>query len=292
LFAAMSVIWGIPYLLISVAVDGVSPPVLVATRTGFAALVLVPLAVRKRAVAPALARWRPLLAFTALEMAGPWLLLSDAERHLPSSIAGLLVASVPLVAAVVGVTLGNRALLAPSRLLGLGAGLAGVACVVGIGREGGGNLWNVVEVLLVAVGYAIAPFIVARGLAGVPTVGVIACSLTIVAVGYLPFAVAYRPDGWPPADSLRALVGLTVVCTGVAFIVFFTLIDEVGPDRATLFTFVNPVVAVTLGIVLLDEPLTAGLLVGFPLVLTGCWLAARPSVGERMPEPLLPTPVP
>src|SRR5258705_7500631 len=115
----MSVIWGIPYLLISVAVDGVAPPVLVATRTGFAAMALVPLALRRQAVAPALARWRPLLAFTALEMAGPWLLLSDAERSLPSSIAGLLVATVPLVASVVGVLLGDRAVLAPSRLLGL-----------------------------------------------------------------------------------------------------------------------------------------------------------------------------
>jgi drug/metabolite transporter (DMT)-like permease len=288
----MSLIWGIPYLLISVAVDGVSPPVRVATRTGFGALVLLPLAVRRRAVRPALARWRPLLAFTGLEMAGPWLLLADAERSLPSSVAGLLVATVPLVASIVGVALGDRSLLARARLLGLGVGLTGVALVVGVGRGGGGDLWNVGEVLLVAVGYAIAPFIVARGLAGVPTVGVIACSLTIVAVGYLPFAVIYRPDRWPPADSLWALVGLTAVCTVVAFLVFFALIDEVGPDRATLFTFVNPVVAVSLGVVLLDEPLTLGLVAGFPLVLAGCWLAVKPTVRGPHAEILPVTPLP
>lgn len=275
LFAAMSVIWGVPYLLIKVAVDDMAPPVLVAARTGIAAVVLVPLAHHRGVLVPAFRRWRPLLAFTALEMAIPWLLLTDAERKLPSSLAGLLVAAVPMVAAVAAFALGERTALAPHRLVGIAVGLVGVAFVVGVGREGGGDAWSVTEVLLVAVGYAVAPFILDRRLGDVPMLGVVAASLGIVAVSYLPAAVALRPDGWPPADALWAVLGLAVLCTGIAFLVFFTLIAEVGPQRATLITFVNPAVAVTLGVTVLDEPLSAGLVVGFPLVLAGCWLAAR-----------------
>jgi drug/metabolite transporter (DMT)-like permease len=165
--------------------------------------------------------------------------------------------------------------LAPSRLAGLAVGMAGVALVVGVGREGGGDAWSVTEVLLVSVGYALAPFILDRHLSDVPPLGVVAASLGIVAVLYLPAAVVLRPDGWPPADSLWAVLGLAVLCTGIAFLVFFALIAEVGPRQATLITFVNPAVAVALGVTLLDEPLSSGLVLGFPLVLAGCWLAAR-----------------
>jgi drug/metabolite transporter (DMT)-like permease len=286
LFAAMSAIWGVPYLLIKVAVDGMAPPVLVAGRTGIAALVLVPLAIHQGALRPALRKWRPLLAFTALEMAAPWLLLTDAERKLPSSLAGLLVAAVPMVAAVAAFALGERSALAPARLFGLAVGMVGVAFVVGVGREGGGDAWSVTEVLLVSVGYALAPFILDRHLGDVPPMGVVAASLGIVFVVYLPAAIVLRPEAWPPADSLWAVLGLAVLCTGIAFLVFFALIAEVGPRQATLITFVNPAVAVALGVTLLDEPLSSGLVVGFPFVLAGCWLAAR---APRTPEQALAT---
>lgn len=276
LFAAMSVIWGVPYLLIKVAVDSVSVPVVVFSRSSLAALVLLPIALRKGALLPALRRWKSLLAFTTLEMAGPWLLLTDAERHMPSSLAGLLIAAVPLVAAAASVVLGDRTVLEPSRLAGLTAGVVGVGFVVGLGTEGV-TAWPVVEVLLVVVGYAIAPFIAARALAGVPTLGVVAGSLGIVALAYLPLAVLTRPERMPPVDSLWAMLGLAVICTALAFVVFFALIAEVGPSRATLFTFLNPAVALALGVVVLDERLTSGLVIGFPLVLAGCWLAARPA---------------
>lgn len=280
LFAAMSAIWGVPYLLIKVAVGEVETVVVVFARTSVAAAVLVPLALRQGALHQALRRWRPLLAFTALEMAGPWWLLTDAERHLPSSLAGLLVAAVPMVAAVAAFALGERGALAPTRLLGIAVGTAGVALVVGFGQEGGGDLRSVLQVLLVAVGYAVAPFIVERHLGDVPTLGVISAALGIVALLYLPFAAVARPDEWPSADALWALGGLAVLCTGVAFLVFFALIAEVGGRRSTLITFVNPAVAVGLGVWLLDEPLTSGLLAGFPLVLLGCWLSSRAPAGD------------
>jgi drug/metabolite transporter (DMT)-like permease len=275
LFGAMSVIWGVPYLLIKVAVDEVSPPMLVAVRTGIATLVLVPVAARQGAIRPALEHWRPLAAFTALELAGPWLLLADAERELPSSLAGLLVATVPLFGTLAAFALGDRDVLKPIRLLGLAVGLVGVAVVVGYGREGAGDARHVIEVLLVAVGYAVAPFIAVRHLRDVPNIGVIAVSLAAVATLYLVPAALTAPEALPSAEAIWALVGLAVLCTGVAFIVFFALIHEVGPAQATLITFVNPAVALTLGVLLLDERLTLGLAVGFPLVIAGCWLASR-----------------
>lgn len=290
LFAAMSVIWGIPYLLIRVAVDELSPPLVVLARTGVAAAVLVPLAALRGALRPAVARWRPVVAFAVIEMAGPWLLLTDAERRLPSSTAGLLVAVVPLIAVGVAVALGDRTVLAPARLAGLVIGMAGVAVVAGVGRAGEGDVWAVVEVLLVALGYASAPFIADRRLADVPSLGVIAVSLGLVAVVYLPIAASSWPSETPTADALWALTGLAVICTGIAFVVFFALIAEVGPDRATLITFVNPAVAVALGVIVLEEALTSGLVVGGVLVVLGCWLASRGPIA--VPEPVLPPAAP
>jgi drug/metabolite transporter (DMT)-like permease len=289
LFAAMSVIWGVPYLLIKVAVEDLSPPVIVAARTGLAALVLVPLAHRRGVLRPALERWRPLLAFTAIEMAGPWLLLTHAEQELPSGLTGLLVATVPLVGTLVAYLLGDHDALRPTRLAGLALGMVGVALLVGFGGEEGSiDLVRVAEVLVVSVGYASAPFIADRALKDVDTMGIVAASLGIVAVVYLPFAVLAAPDEVPGASVLWSVVGLAVLCTGVAFLVFFALIDEIGPSKATLITFVNPAVAVTLGVVVLDEAVTVGLVAGFPLVLAGCALATRGHRVTAEPEVAVP----
>jgi drug/metabolite transporter (DMT)-like permease len=279
LFAAMGAIWGVPYLLIKVAVEDLSPPVVVFGRTSIAAAALVLLAWHQDALRPALRRWRPVLAFAAIEMAGPWLLLTHAEQRLPSGLTGLLVACVPIVGAVTAYVLGDRTALRPERLVGIALGLGGVALLVGhdLGGEGGVPWWRVGEVLLVCVAYAVAPFIAARRLHDVPSIGVVAVSLAAVAIGYAPFAWLRRPDDVPPADAVWAVVGLAVLCTGVAFVVFFRLIAEVGPDRATLITFVNPAVAIVLGALVLDEEITAATIGGFALVLSGCWLATRPA---------------
>lgn len=284
LFGAMSVIWGMPYLFIKVAVGVVAPPVVVAARTSLAALVLVPLAARAGALRPALARWRPLLAFTVVEMAVPWLLLTDAERRIPSGLTGLLLAMVPLVGTVVSYALGEHDALAPRRLLGLAVGIAGVACIVGLDLHGGEGAWrSVLEIVGVSIGYAVAPFIAARRLAGVPDLGLVAVSLATVAIVYVPIAVVVRPDAVPPARVLAALVALASICTGVAFLVFFALIAEAGPAKATLITFVNPAVAVLLGVVVRGEPFTVATAVGFVLVLGGCRLAT--STGRTTAAP-------
>ena len=273
----MGAIWGVPYLLIKVAVEHLAPAVIVFGRTSVAAVAHVALAARAGALRPALARWRLVAAFAAIEMAGPWFLLTNAEKRLPSGITGLLVACVPLVGAVAAYVLGDRRALRPVRLAGIAFGMAGVALLVARDLGDGAAVpWaSVAQVLLVCVGYATAPFIVARRLTDVPTLGVIAVSLASVAVLYAPLAWFARPDVAPPAKAVWAVLGLAVLCTGVAFVVFFALIAAIGPDRATLITFVNPGVAVVLGAVVLDERITAVTVAGFALVLVGCWLATR-----------------
>lgn len=292
LFAAMALLWGMPYLFIKEAVDSFSPAAVVAGRTLLGAALLLPLALHRRAVRPALRLWPWVLAFGAIEMAGPFFLLSHAEQTLPSGLTGLLVATVPLFAALIAVTRGDRSVLAPARWIGLVVGFAGVAVIVwGPGLAAGGTtaLVAVGEVLVVAVCYAIAPFIVATKLADVPALGTITVSLAAVGIFYLPIGLLTQHDV-PTVSSTISLALLGILCTAVAFIAFFALIAEVGPVRAPLFTYVNPVIAIALGVVILGEPLHAGLLFGFPLVLLGCWLAAtggriRAATAEPPPAP-------
>ncbi|GAB3191513.1 DMT family transporter [Geodermatophilus arenarius] len=275
LFLAMSVIWGVPYLLIKVAVEETSPVVVVFARCVIGAALLLPWTLARGQVRPALRHWRALLVFTVLEMTGPWLLLSYAEVSLSSSLTGLLVASVPFVAALAARLLGGEERLTPVRLAGMGLGVVGIAALLGLDVEGIALL-PVLAVVLVVVGYGTAPLVASRSLADVPGVAVSALALTITALVYAPFAlprVGEVADASVPA--LASLVALGVVCTAVALVLFFALIREVGPQRALVITFVNPAVAVVAGVLLLGEPFTLGLAVGLPLVLVGCVLATQ-----------------
>ena len=279
LFAAMAVIWGIPYFLIRVAVKQLDPAVVVFGRTSLAAAVLVVLAHRSGAIRPALQRWRPVLMFAIIEMAIPWILLTTAEEHLSSGLTALIIASVPIVGTIAAFVLGDRNALRLVRIVGIALGLGGVALLVG--RDLSGDQappwWSVAMVLVVVVCYATAPFLADRRLSDVPSLGVIAVSLSIVTLIYAPIAAVSLPAEAPNINAILAVLGLALICTGLAFVVFFALIDEVGPARAGLITFANPVVAVALGAVFLDELITAATIVGFVLVMAGCWLATRPS---------------
>ncbi|MBO0979923.1 DMT family transporter [Microbacterium sp. SD291] len=292
LFGAMSLLWGVPYLFISIAVESLSPPAVVAGRTLIAALLLLPFAIRGGALRAAMKHWPWVLAFGLVEMAGPFLLLGHAQITLPSGMTGLLVATVPLFAALIALGGGDRGVLRPARGIGLVVGFIGVAIVVaGPGLFGGElSLIAAGEVLLVAILYAIAPFIVARKLADVPSLGTITMSLLMIGILYLPIAILTQ-DRMPTPSSIGALIALAVICTAIAFLAFFALIREVGPVRAPLFTYVNPVVAIILGVIILSEPLTPGLLIGLPLIIAGCWFAGtggrlRPAASAAVPPAL------
>jgi drug/metabolite transporter (DMT)-like permease len=273
LFCAMCVIWGIPYLLIRVAVREIEPGTLVFMRTAIGGVILFPVALRKGGFRPVFQRWRPLLAFAVIEMAIPWLFLSDAERHVSSSLSGLLIAAVPLVGIVVARVTGSTERTSHLQYAGLFVGLAGVVLLVGL-DFGQVHIQALAEVLVVVVGYATAPVIMARRLADLPSVPVVCVALLMVALGYLPYAVVR----WPrtiTAEETGSVVVLGLVCTALAFVIFFALISAIGPARATVITYVNPAVAVLVGITVLNESFTLGMALGFPVILGGSVLAAR-----------------
>lgn len=276
LFAVMAFVWGITYLFIKEAVESFSPPAVVSGRTLLGALVLLPFAIRSGALKAAWKYWPWVLAFGIVEMAGPFLLLSHAETQLPSGLTGLLVATVPLFAVVIALLRGDRSALAPVRLAGLLLGFAGVAIVVagpGLFPHEPGSVLAIGEIMLTALMYAIAPFIIAHKLKDVPSIGTITLALFAIGLAYLPVALLTQHE--PPTLRSTVSLGLLgVVCTALAFVAFFALIREVGPVRAPLFTYINPIVAIVLGTIVLSEPITPGLLIGFPIVLIGCWLAA------------------
>lgn len=289
LFLAMGVIWGVPYLLIKVAVDELSPATLVLGRTLLAGLLLLPLAVARGHLRPLLPYWRPIVAFAAIEICLPWLLLGVAEQQLSSSLTGLLIAAVPLVgfllAWVGGARLtGTEEVLDLRRAAGLLIGLAGVGALVGF-EVGSGDLGSVLALAVVAVCYAVGPMILTRWLSHLPGLGVITVSLLLTALVYLPFGLAQAPGQWPSARATWSVVGLAVVCTAVAFVVFFELIAEVGPTRSIVITYLNPAVALLLGVAVLDESFTIATAVGFVLILVGSVLATRSAAPDRADVP-------
>lgn len=290
LFVALGVIWGVPYLLIKVAVADIHPLVVVFGRTLVGSLLLLPIALRQRALTMAvLRRWKPVLLYTLVEISGPWLMLSYGETRLTSSTSGLLVAVVPLVATVILVAGGDERFDA-RRLSGLGVGLAGVVCLVGLDVHLG-DMVAVGAVMLTVLGYAYSPVVISRRLSDLPTIGVVTATLILATVIYAPF-VGWLWPSHVSAASAWSVVGLGVVCTGVAFVLFFALIAEVGPGRATVITYVNPAVAIVLGVLVLSEPFTIGVAIGFPLVIVGSVLATarsrRPDPGTRAEAPDLP----
>ncbi len=277
LFAALGLIWGIPYLFIKVAVTELTPEMLVLSRALLAAVILLPLAAYRRELAPVLRRWQPLAAFALVEIVLPWYFLGSAEQSLPSSTTGLLLAAVPLAAVGVAFIFGRRDRITAVNALGIVIGMLGVAAIVGLDL-GGSDLGSVAKLIIVVVGYAMGPAILARWMSDLPGVGVMACALALSALVYLP--VVAITGGWPRSVPSLPVIGsvvvLAVVCSALAFVVMFALVAEIGPIRMTAITYVNPAVAVIAGAIVLSEPITIWTIIGFVLILVGCALVTRP----------------
>ncbi|HUI72511.1 MAG TPA: DMT family transporter [Spirochaetia bacterium] len=274
IFSAMCVIWGIPYFLIRVSVAEISPVVLVFARTTIGALILMPVVIARGGLRAIGRAWVPLLAFAVAEVGGPWFLLSSAEQHISSSLAGLLISSTPLLGILIAPLFGNREGMGPLGIAGLALGLLGVAAIVGLDFQAS-DTTALLQMALVAVGYALGPAIVRRYLGSVPSVTVTGVSLLACAVAYAPLAVLNWPATLPSASVFVSVAVLGLVCTATAFLLFFALIERVGPVRATVITYVNPAVAALVGVAVLHETFTVGMGVGFVLVLAGSILATR-----------------
>jgi len=301
LFLIVGVIWGTPYFFIEIALEHFDTTSLVFVRVFLGALILMPIVISRGMIKATLKAWPAVVAFASFEMVGPWFLIPEAQKDISSSLASLLITTVPFIAAFAVGLLGDRSAWHPLTVLGLLIGLAGVISLVGIDAFSGVTpLAPIFMMLAAAVGYAVAPIIANRMPHEVPTLGVIAVSLTIVSAVYAPFAAFSLPrdiSEGPPWQAWAALVVLGAICSALAFVIFFALIREIGPARASLITYVNLAVAAVLGVVFLAEPITTGILVGFPLVVLGSYLASRQRqairrkgkripMGDEIPETL------
>jgi drug/metabolite transporter (DMT)-like permease len=283
LFAAVAVIWGTPYLFIKLAVDEMSPSLVAWSRLALAAAVLLPVAWKLGALRGLGERWRILTVFAAVEMAIPWPLIGFGEVHISSSFAAILIAAVPLFVALIAMRFDQAERPTPTRLVGMLVGLAGVAALVGIDVGGHSDeLLGSLAVLVAAFCYAVGPMIVNRRLSDVDPLGPVAASLAIATLLLTPVALTDLPETVPSGEALASIAVLGVVCSAGAFLLFFRLIAEVGPGRATIITYINPVVALALGVAILDESVTTGVAVGLLLILAGSWL----STDGRLPPGL------
>jgi drug/metabolite transporter (DMT)-like permease len=278
-FAAMSVVWGMPYLFIKLAVDdGVSPIFVSWGRVVIGAAVLLALAWRAGVMRGL--RWRWMAVLALVEMVFPFPLIAAGEQRVSSSLAAIVIACVPLIVAVIALRFDPAERASGRRLLGLVVGLAGVVALVGIDVAGHGReLVGVGFLIIAAVGYAIGPMVIKSQLGGLDPRASMGGSLALAAVVLTPFALA-SPGKAPSTEAIVAIVVLGLVCTALAFVLFSVLIAEAGPGRATVITYVNPVVALALGVVALGERPGAGAILGLALILAGSWL----STDGRLPR--------
>jgi drug/metabolite transporter (DMT)-like permease len=283
LFAAVSVVWGIPYFFIKVAVDADIPPAFVAwSRVTLGALILLPLAAHRGALGGLGARWRPIVLYAATEIAVPFTLIAIGEQHVSSSLTAILISSMPLAIAVMSIPLSLDDRPTGLRLVGLLMGLGGVVALVGIDVAGKADeLLGAVLILIAMLGYATAPIVVRLRLSDLDPLGPIAVSLAGASLVLLPAAIIAPPHGSPGLDAIGSIVMLGFVCTALGLVLFFALITEAGPNRASLITYFNPLVAVTLGVIVLDEHVGAASVVGLALILSGSWLATGGRIRMR-----------
>ena len=267
LFSAMSVIWGIPYLLIRVAVRHLDPGVLVLGRTGPAALLLLPLVFWRGQVNVLIKNLPWIAVIGVVEFGVPWFLMATAEKHITSSLTSLLICAVPLFSVVAQKIRRTDEHISARRYAGLLVGAIGVALLVGLDLKGGSITWIGI-MMVVGVGYSIGPIILATKLTHVPGPVVVAGATSFVAICWIPWSVLHWPTHLS-SETLSCVAVLSIVCTAGAFLTFFELVKEIGSTRSVVVTYVNTAIAVVLGIVGLGEPLTVGIAIGFPLVIVG-----------------------
>jgi drug/metabolite transporter (DMT)-like permease len=275
LFAAVSTLWGIPYLLIKIAVDGGVPPVVLAWgRLVLGSVVLLALAWRSGVLAQLRGRWRFIAAYGVIEVAIPFPLIASGERHVASSLAAIIIAAVPLIVALLAIRFDHTERASGSRLVGLMVGWIGVVLLVGLeAASSATSLLAAAGILVAALGYAIGPLILKRALSDLDPRATMGASLAVGAVALTPLALLDAPARTPTAGALAAVVVLGLVCTALAFVLMAMLIAEAGASRAVVITYVNPIIAVALGVTLLGEQPGAGGIAGLLLILAGSWLA-------------------
>jgi drug/metabolite transporter (DMT)-like permease len=282
LFILVGFLWGVPYLFIKIAVDpenGFSPAIVVCLRTAIGAVILIPLAIKQRQLGSAVRGYKYVAFYALLEMIGPWILIGTAEQKISSGLAGLLVASVPIWATIFASMRGDKTVWHHKRLKGIVIGFIGLIAVVGIESiSGDADPLSIAMVLVASIGYSYAVMMVQGALPGVSGIAINAVAMTMTALFYLPWTIVQWPTHQISDGAIRAILGLGILSTGAAFAAFFTLASIIGVARGSLVTYLNTAFAVVLGVVILKEPLTVGIILGLPLVLIGSYFASRKPV--------------
>jgi len=279
LFILAGFLWGIPYLFIRVAVDpdnGFSPAIVVFIRVFIGALILIPISIYDKSLFVAIKGWKYIAVYALFEMVIPWILIGTAEQSISSGLAGLLVASVPIFSTIIASMYGDKSVWHPRRLFGMAIGFLGVFLLVGIESfTGSSDPIAIFMMLGASVGYAYAVIYITRKMPGVSGVAINAIAMAMTALFYSPALFLLWPDHQISLSATYSVIALGIFSTGIAFAVFFTVLAEIGPTRASLVTYMNTAFAVVLGVLILSEPLTIGIIVGLPLVLIGSFLASR-----------------
>jgi drug/metabolite transporter (DMT)-like permease len=274
---ALAALWGSSYLFIKIGIDGGLPPAFISfARLALGALVLVPVAAHGGALRGLRGRGGTLAFLGGVQLAGPFLLITVGERWISSSLAGILVASVPIFIALIAMRSDTDERSAGLQLLGVGTGIAGVALLFGIDVGTGGlELVGALLVLLASFAYAVGALVLKRRLGDVQPVAMAAgAASTGAAYLLIPAAVTF-PTSAPSLGTAAALAALGLGGTGLAFLLFYTLIAQVGAARASVVAYLAPGFAVLYGVTLRGEVVTVWTLVGLALVLGGSWLASR-----------------
>ncbi|HLW03438.1 MAG TPA: DMT family transporter [Ktedonobacterales bacterium] len=284
LFIAMSLIWGIPYLFIKIAVRELDPVVVVCARAMIGAAVLLPLAASQQMLRPLLRHWRMLVLFSLIHMAGSFVLITYGEQHVSSSLASLLIAANPLLVALLAQGFQKSERINGPRLGGLLLGFVGLIVLLGFDVGGDGQQWLGAALLLTAaLGYAISALLLKRQpLADLPRQGIAAAECSVTTLVLLPVALSRLPGKVPSPEAIGSLLVLGLICTALALPIFFALIKEVGASRGTVISYVNPAVSVALGVIVLGEPLTIATVAGFLLIIAGSWLSTTGSIPFKL----------
>lgn len=279
-FAVSGLFWGIPYLLMKVAVSDIAPAVIVCGRVLIGAAILIPLAIHQKVLMDAIRGWRYVLPYAIFEMMIPWILITNAEKKISSGLAGLLIATVPIWSTIFASINGDKTVWHSKRLIGIAVGFIGLVGLVGYESIfGGSDPLSIAMMLVTAMSYSFAVNMISIKLPDVSGIAINGLAMVFTAIVYLPFMI----DQWPAANTVSteaalSLLALGIFCTALAFISFFIVMKEIGPARASIGTYVNTAVAVVLGVIILSEPLTVGIMIGLPLVMIGSYLASRKPV--------------
>ena len=275
-FAVLSALWGASYLFIKVALEDVSPAIVVFARTALASLVLLPIALRTEALAGLRERKGTVAVLALLQIAAPFMLISIGQQEISSSLAGILVATAPIFTFLLAIRLEREERARGVGLVGVLLGITGVALLLGVDTGGeGAALLGGLLVVLASLGYALGAFYFRRNLGQIKPIGAVTASMGASALMVLPFALATLPADLPGAKAIGALTALGVLGTGVSFVLFYTLIAEVGPTKSSLVAYVAPGFSVLYGVTLLGEPFGVATLAGLIMIVGGSWLTAE-----------------